>query len=119
MITFGSSVGIEATFWGTPSILLGPCFYRGLNAVHEPASHSQAIRMILSDLPPRDRTGALMYGFWLQTRGIRYRDYQPLGLFEGKFKGQIIHAGMKPPRRGLARVGRRASRWLSRIRAVV
>lgn len=116
VITFGSSVGIEATFWGTPSILLGPCFYRGLGSAYEPSSHDEAVRLILADLSPQDRTGALMYGFWLKTRGIRYRDYEPTGLFEGKFKGQIVHAGMKPPRRGLAGVGRRTSRWWNRFR---
>lgn len=107
--TFGSSVGIEAVFWGTPSVLLGPCFYRGLGGTYQPDCHDQAVRMLGKQLEPQDRTGALMYGFWLQTRGIRYQDYQPTGLFAGTFKGQTIYAGMKRPRVGWRR-------WLSRQR---
>lgn len=93
VVSFGSSVGIEAVFWNRPSILLGPCFYQNLGGTYRPATHSEAVNLIVSDLDPGDKTGALMYGHWLQTRGQKYNYYQAEGLFEGKFKGQHVYAG--------------------------
>jgi len=37
VVSFGSTVGIEATYWGTPSVLLGPAPYSYLDATHNPA----------------------------------------------------------------------------------
>ncbi|MCH2181948.1 MAG: hypothetical protein MK108_08080 [Mariniblastus sp.] len=96
VITFGSSVGIESVFWGTPSILLGPSFYQGLGGVYAPSSHSDAMALLSKTLEPGDRQAALIYGYWQQTRGIEYRFFESTGLFEGKFKDQVIYSGMKP-----------------------
>ena len=95
IITFGSSVGIEAVYWGIPSILLGPSFYREVGGAYTPADHLAAIELLCQDLKPAEPTGALIYGYWQQTRGIPYQYFEAAGLFEGKFKGQVIHAGMK------------------------
>lgn len=94
VITFGSTVGIESVFWGTPSILLGPSFYRDLGGVYTPSSHPEAMALLSRKLEPGDQEAALIYGYWQQTRGIRYRFFESTGLFEGKFKDQVIYAGM-------------------------
>ena len=111
-ITFGSSVGIEAVYWGTPSILLGPCFYRGFRGVHEPASHAEAMRL-LRDLPPpaADRSHALMYGYWFHTQGEPFRYFEATGLFSGRFKGSEV-CPEPPPPPALRRRFRRARRWM-------
>ncbi len=111
--TFGSSVGIEAVYWGTPSILLGPSFYNGLGGVRVPDNHKAALALFTQKLEPTERTAALIYGYWQQTHGIPYRYFEPTGLFEGKFKGQIVYSGMKQPkprlfRRALQLVQRKA-----------
>ena len=111
--TFGSSVGIEAVYWGTPSILLGPSFYNGLGGVRVPDNHKAALALLTQKLEATDRTAALIYGYWQQTHGIPYRYFEPTGLFEGKFKGQIVYSGMKQPkprlfRRALQLVQRKA-----------
>lgn len=36
VIVFGSTTGIEASYWGKPVINLGPAFYRDLNVVYKP-----------------------------------------------------------------------------------
>lgn len=97
--SFGSTAGIEAVFWGRPSLLLGPCFYRNLPGPYVPASHAETIRLLASSLPPQDRLGALMYGYWQQTFGLPYRHFQASGLFEGQFKGQTLYA--RPPKKTL------------------
>ncbi len=97
-LSFGSSVGIEAVFWDRPSILLGPCLYEHLPGPVRSTSHQHTIDLLTSNLPASsDKSGALRYGHWFQTRGVPYRHYAPQTLFEGKFKNQIVYA--KPPRR--------------------
>ena len=93
-VSFGSSVGIEAVFWERPSVLLGPCFYRNLNSTYCPTTHEQTLDLLNSDLKRLPKQGALIYGHWLQTRGIPYRYFEGTSLFEGRFKGRTIYAGM-------------------------
>ncbi len=91
-VTFGSSVGMEAVFWGKPSVLLGPCLYQDLGGPVRSHSHDETISLLCRDLAAaQDKTGALMYGHWFQTRGFRYEYFQAESLFEGKFKGEVVH----------------------------
>ena len=93
IVSFGSSVGIEAVYWGKPSILLGPCLYRGLGGTYRASSHAAAVELILdARLSPQDRTPALIYGHWLASRGIDFQYFEPESLFHGKFKRQVIFA---------------------------
>ena len=110
VVTFGSSVGIEAVYWGTASVLLGPSFYGGMGGVHVPSDHSNAIELLSQELEPMDRTAALIYGYWQQTHGIPYQYFASTGLFEGKFKGHVVYNGMKPRK---PRFFRRAFQMLS------
>lgn len=90
--TFGSSVGMEAVFWGKPSVLLGPCLYQDLGGPVRSHSHQHTIELLCSDLPvTTDKTGALMYGHWFQSRGFRYQHFHAEDLFLGKFKGEVVH----------------------------
>jgi hypothetical protein len=99
VVTFGSSMGMEAVFWGKPSILLGPCYYQKLAGPYRASCPAEALELIASDLEAQSRQGALMYGFWLQTRGHPHRYYVAEGLFEGRFKGEVLYA--RPRRRTL------------------
>ena len=94
--TFGSSVGSEAVYWGVPSVLLGPCLYQGLGGVYRAKSHEHSLQLLSGPLEPQEKTGALKYGFWFQTRGYPHQYYTPTGLFDGQFKGQTIYA--RPPK---------------------
>ena len=104
IITFGSTVGIEAAFWGKPSILAGQSFYEDLDSVYLPGSHEELIRMAVSDLKPKDRTGALMYGYYQNTFGRDFKYYKADNLFSGAYKGKST----RPPR--VARLIRRLIR---------
>jgi hypothetical protein len=110
-VTFGSSVGIEAIYWDRPSVLLGPCFYRGFQSVYEPQSHTEAMELLRRDLPPApDKTEALMYGYWFATHGLPFRYFQATGLFEGKFRGQVVYD--RTVRKPWNRLRERMSRWI-------
>lgn len=58
-----TTMGIEATYWGKPSIILGNAFYVGLDAVYEPQSLAEAVALIADiQLPPKSQDPALAYG---------------------------------------------------------
>lgn len=94
VVTFGSTVGIEATFWGKPSILAGTCYYRNLDSVYMPSSHADLINMLLSNLQPKNKTGALMYAYYMNTFGINFKYFMAEGIFEGKFKNVKIRPSL-------------------------
>ncbi len=108
VVTSGSTAGIEATFWGRPSVLAGRGLYAGLGAAHEPGSMEELMGMLVDkDLPVADRDSALRYGYYQATRGIPFKYFKPDGLFCGTFKGYEI----KPTRlqRKLMRIQRKVS----------
>ena len=90
VVSFGSTVGIEAVFWGVPSILLGQCFYRFLGATYNPESHEEAVEMILSNLKPKGKLPALMYGYYFHTFGREFLYYDSKGIYEGYFRGAKV-----------------------------
>jgi len=90
VITFGSTMGIEACFWGIPSILAGRSFYRDLGATYNPVDHQQLVEMVRDDLEPKDRTAALKYGYYMKTFGIDFIHYKPEKLYHGRFMGTYI-----------------------------
>ncbi|MGZ4059692.1 MAG: hypothetical protein ACXVPU_11705, partial [Bacteroidia bacterium] len=92
VIAFGSSVGIEAVYWGKPSIQAGKSYYFDMNATYKPANHQETIKMIGDKLEPMDKTPALIYGYYYKTFGIAYKYYSATTLATGEFKGVNIDA---------------------------
>jgi hypothetical protein len=90
VVSFGSTVGIEAVYWGTPSILLGRSFYQQLGAVDSANSHEDGIKAILNT-SLGNREMALAYGYWANTRGITFKYFEAEGFYAGKFKGEKIN----------------------------
>jgi len=95
IVSSGSTVGVEATFWDRPSVLAGRGIYTGLGATHEPRSIPELIDMLVDpDLGVADRKAALRFGFHLATRGTPYRYFEPDSLHSGTFKGHRIRPTM-------------------------
>ena len=91
VISFGSTAGIEAAYWGKPSILAGVCRYRNVGATYNPQTHDDLMALILAErLPPKERIGALMYGYYEQTKGERFKYFEGLDVRDGLFKGHRI-----------------------------
>jgi len=88
IVTFSSTVGIEAAFRKKPAVILGPCMYKNLGSTHNPSTHAETMSMLLDkDLPPKDTTGALIFGYYLKNRGIPYELFEAESYLTGKFKG--------------------------------
>jgi capsule polysaccharide export protein KpsC/LpsZ len=90
VLTFGSTTGIEATFWGKPSILIGTAMYESFDVVHQVTNKQDLANAILrySDVKPRENT--LPYGLYMSNFGIPYKYYQPDTFDSGMFKGRYI-----------------------------
>lgn len=96
VLSFGSTVGIEAVYWGTPSILAGRSFYRDLGGTYNPGSHDELMTLLKTDLSPRDRTAALKFGYYYASYGIRHKYYRATWVHGGMFREHVL-----PPKRNL------------------
>jgi hypothetical protein len=90
IISFGSTVGIEAVYWGKPSIQLGHAYYNDLSCTYRPLTHELAVQLIVDNLSPKSKEGALIYGYYFNSFGIPFKDYLPIDLFSGEYKGKNI-----------------------------
>lgn len=65
-LSFGSTMGVEAAYWGKPSILVGRCVYERLGSVYTPRTHEEVVGLIRSrDLAPLPAEGAYKVAlFW-------------------------------------------------------
>jgi hypothetical protein len=96
VITFGSTVGAEATYWGKPSICAGHAPYKNFNCVYEPHSHEELIQLLRSDLKPIKVEGALQYAFWEINNGIKFQYFKQKGFRNGLAYGTFDGVEIKP-----------------------
>lgn len=94
VITFSSTIGVEACFWGKPCILAGRAIYEGLDCCYKPSSHKELIGLLKENLQPKNRENALKYGFWESERGIPFKYFKPIGFRGGKFLGKRVYPGI-------------------------
>lgn len=91
ILSFGSTMGIEAAYWGKTSVLAGPAEYENLGSVYVMKNHSEVLDTLLSIPPPLDRLGALQFGYYRQTVGEKFVYWQADGFIDGKFSGKSLH----------------------------
>ena len=95
VITFGSTTGIEATYWGTPSILANYAAYQNFGCVYVPKTHEQLVKLLHQNLKPLPVDYALQYiYYWVILDGIEFKYFKETnfvkGLSAGKFDGLEI-----------------------------
>lgn len=91
VVTAGSTVGIEAVYWGKPSITLGPSHYSELGVTLHPRSSNELKALLASDKLPVERERTIPYGYYMSTFGTKFLHYVPETLFKGKFMGVDLH----------------------------
>ncbi len=88
IISFGSTAGVEASYWGKPVVLLGKCFYFDSKIAHVPKSKADIPELLESELQPMDRLAARKFGYYILTGGIKgdyyYSDENKNYFFKGK-----------------------------------
>lgn len=87
VIVFGSTMGVEASYWEKPVICLGPSYYHFFEITYNPSSPEEAWSLIdTKDLTPLPNDEALMYGYYYmsdkheKTRHINI-DYMDIPFF--------------------------------------
>ncbi len=96
VLTFGSTMGIEAVYWGKPSIMAGRGAYQYLEGTYNPESHEAVMELLFADLPPKPRLAALKYGYYWLRLGIEHKYYRPESYRKGKFKGKTAGEALAP-----------------------
>jgi len=91
VLTFNSTVGIEATYWDKPSVLAGPSLYDRLGSNYLPATHEEVLALLRTrNLKPMPKEGAIKYGYYFNSFGLSFNYFKPEGFAEGKFKGVSV-----------------------------
>ena len=62
VVVFGSTIGVEAAYWGKPTILLSGAMYYYLDCCYIPASKNELFDLINSHLTPKDKLGVYKFG---------------------------------------------------------
>ena len=92
VVSYGSTIGIEATYWCKPSILMGPAQYAGTGVCMEPQSIAELSQLLRNakELVASPRARCLPYGNYHLNRGTLFRFYKPESKFEGTFLGDRL-----------------------------
>jgi hypothetical protein len=90
IFTFGSTMGMEATYSGKPSVLLSEAIYRKVGAVYEPDNRKDVEEHLVASLKAKPWETALPYGYFCRWGGERLHHSEPWGLFRMLFKGHSL-----------------------------
>ena len=74
ILTFASTIGIEATYWGTASVLYGRALYEDMGATYEPKSFAELLQNLMQrGLPPKPRENTFIYGYFVSHYGEAFQ----------------------------------------------
>ncbi|MEC9282560.1 MAG: hypothetical protein VX642_07595 [Bdellovibrionota bacterium] len=90
ILSFGSTVGVEACYVGKPVLLMGTTWYEDLDICTVPESKSDLIEKIKTENKVRNKKDAILYGAYISSFGEKFKYFQPEGIFKGKFKSVRI-----------------------------
>ena len=86
VLTFGSTVAMEAVYMGKPSLMLGRHVFEDMGGVKRPTSHEELVDLLLSaadngvQQPSQEaRDAAIRFGFAQSRFGLPYRFVQRTG----------------------------------------
>lgn len=84
IITFGSSIGIEATYWRKPSILIGRTIYMNLDVTYNPTDEKSLVELLKdNNLAAKPFYNTLKYGYFVYGRkGEEFHCFDPNNLIQ-------------------------------------
>ena len=93
VITYGSTVGVEATYYGIPSVLMcRDTYYSGLNICYEPNNPTE-LEFLLSNshcLKAKPKETVFPYGFYYETSGMKSKYFDWINDHEIVFLGHKL-----------------------------
>jgi hypothetical protein len=88
-LSYGSTIGIEATYWGKPSLLFSPAYYDRLG-VCEMAQDDAQVESFLRDPVVFPQAATLPYGSFWDELGEPYVNYRADDLHTGAIRGVYL-----------------------------
>jgi hypothetical protein len=64
VLVMGSTMGVESCYWGKPVISLHKSEYYYLDVAYNPQSKDELVKLLDENLTPKDKKGALLYGYF-------------------------------------------------------
>jgi hypothetical protein len=119
VISFSSTMGVEAGYWQKPSILIGHAFYEDLGCCYRPQSHAETVALIAdATLPSRPREAAVQYGYYQRSNGYPYQRFIQTGFHEGLLDGEpLLTADKRLPGylyfKTLKKIDKFRAKWLA------
>ena len=99
VLTYMSTVGIEAAYWGKPSIVVGNSYYHELGSVYAPKSIEELTNLLTAEsLPDLPKLGAMKYGYHCEVFGKRIRNFVSTGRHSGLYQGVDLNKTSTPIR---------------------
>ena len=96
VISFGSTIGLEASYHEIPSLVLADCWYDELNAVskaNDLAGMLDWIKKVSSgdSSVKKSKEGALVRGYWMEMSGNEFKETQLTELSWGSWRANSFH----------------------------
>lgn len=92
VISFGSTLGLEATFYQKPSILLGKSFFYYSDVTYNPKNKDEVEFLLNETLIAKPQISAIRFGFYYLKGGKKTKYYS-----QDKVKGEVLFKGKKIP----------------------
>lgn len=100
VIVFGSTVGVEASYYGKPVICLGKALYEMLDVAYIPKSKNELYTWLDNmSLPPKIKENTYIYGYGIMSIGKRFIN-KTNGVYDEDYysisrKQRIVSSGLK------------------------
>lgn len=91
VIVFGSTIGVEATYWKKPVILLGKSFYYKMNIAYIPDNKNDIVGLLTNNLLPKSNEDALKLGYYFMRGGEKSNNYNNNAEKNVFFKGVELY----------------------------
>lgn len=120
VLSFASTIGIEATYWGGNSVLYGPSFYEDEGAVYTPRSFDELVELLTRPgLPPKPKEATYRYAYFMAHNGLPYQYATIHAANDATILGQRVRGF---PKRALTKLpgylAQRLNRWRESHRIV-
>jgi hypothetical protein len=98
VLTTGSTMGVEANYYGKASILLGTALYMNLDVCHRPNNFSELLKLLSENVFVHSREGAILFGSFFAKYGYEIMNFS---FTNGKYnwKGEPVSNLLNPSRR--------------------
>jgi hypothetical protein len=84
-------MGLEASFWNKPVILLAKARYFYADVAYVPKGVEEVESLLGQELTPKDRVNAIKFGYYYLQGGVKARYYNSTSLSSNSFKGHNLY----------------------------